>query len=227
MSLEVSPAEIQALITAVDQAQSASALVEAVTALANAQSVSGIPTLMAVLGFNNPGAAVMAMNGLIRLGQDAVPPLLQGLDGYNYGARAYAIRALAAIGHPDALDVLVQAALSDFAPSVRRAATKGLGCLAWEMLATADSTPAQTEVVTALETLITESDWALRYAVVVAAADLLPQLTQPELQNRLVSLLQGLGQRDPDIAVRARVQLFAMSAPTYRYLISPVFRTAS
>jgi len=38
---------------------------------------------------------------------------------YNYGARAYSIRALAAIADPCALDVLVTAAATDFAPSVR------------------------------------------------------------------------------------------------------------
>lgn len=225
MSLEVTP-EISALITAVDAAQSPTTLVEAVTALAHAQSVAAIPTLMAVLGFNNPGAAVVAMQGLIGLGDAAVPQLLAGLDSYNYGARAYAIRALAAIGHPDALEVLKSAALSDFAPSVRRAATKGLGNVAWELMPEAQILSAQAAVVSALKTLTAESDWALRYAVVVAAAGLVLQITDATLKHRLVSLLHGLGQTDPDVAVRARVQQFAITSPTYRHLVSPTLSAA-
>ncbi len=214
------------LLEAVNQASTPETLIQSVEALAQASSTEAIPTLMAVLGYNNPGAAVVAMNGLIGLGHDAVSPLLGGLDGYNYGARAYAIRALAAIGHPDALEVLIQAALSDFAPSVRRAATKGLGCLAWDLLPASNVTPAQTRLVSALEVLKSESDWALRYAVVVAAAALIPDLTVVDLKTRLLTLLHHLAQTDPDVAVRARVQWFAMSAPAYRHLVSPVLSSA-
>lgn len=220
MNLDTLP-DIHTLIAAVDQAQSPNTLIEAVTALAEAQSVTAIPTLMAVLGFNNPGAALVAMQGLIGLGEVAVPHLLAGLDGYNYGARAYAIRALAAIGHPDALSVLTSAALSDFAPSVRRAATKGLGTMAWELMPQTQVLPAQTDIVTTLETLTHESDWALRYAVVVAAAGLVLQVPDKVLKNRLLDLLHTLAQTDPDVAVRARVQQFAMTAPAYRHLVSP------
>jgi len=56
--------------------------------------------LIAVLGYNNPSAAVAAVEGLIQLGRSAVQPLMEQLDEYNYGARAYAIRALAAIADP-------------------------------------------------------------------------------------------------------------------------------
>jgi len=50
---------------------------------------------------------------------------------YNYGARAYSIRALAAIADPCALDVLVTAAATDFAPSVPPL-LPGIGNLALE-----------------------------------------------------------------------------------------------
>jgi len=75
---------------------------------------------------------VAAVEGLIHMGSSAVQ-LMEQLDEYNYGARAYSIRALAAIADPCALDVLVTAA-TDFAPSVRRAAAKGLGTLHWSLL---------------------------------------------------------------------------------------------
>lgn len=225
MSLEVTP-EIHSLIAAVGAAQAPNTLTAAVTALAEVQSVAAIPTLMAVLGFNNPRAAVVAMQGLIGLGDAAVPQLLAGLDGYNYGARAYAIRALATIGHSDALSVLISAALSDFAPSVRRAATKGLGTLAWARMPEPDVLPAQIEVMSALEALTSESDWALRYAVVVAAAGLVLEVSDQALKNRLLALLHTLAQTDPDVAVRARVQQFAMTAPAYRPKVSPTLSAA-
>ncbi|HLO48947.1 MAG TPA: HEAT repeat domain-containing protein, partial [Kamptonema sp.] len=82
------------LIRAVETADSAAGLLNAVKALAETNSESAIPTLIAVLGYNNPGAAVAAVDGLIQIGEPAVLPLLEQLDGYNYGARAWAIRAL-------------------------------------------------------------------------------------------------------------------------------------
>lgn len=197
---------VSTLIAAVNESQSSAGLVTAVQALIASPSPAAIPTLMAVLGYNNPGAATLAMQGLIQLGHVAVLPLLTGLDGYNYGARAYAIRALAAIAHPDALDILLQAALSDFAPSVRRAATKGLGSLDWQLLAPELRVSAQAQVVTALQQLTQESDWALRYAVVVAASLLLPQLQSPDLIAQVSELLQRLADSDADVAVRARGQ---------------------
>ena len=42
-----------------------------------------------------PGAALAAVDGLIAIGPEAVPPLLGTLDARNYGARAWAVRALA------------------------------------------------------------------------------------------------------------------------------------
>ena len=100
---------LSSCIQAVEQAASPQSLIAAVTTLVARQSPDAIPTLLAVLGYNNPGAAVVAMSGLVTLGYVAVPFLLRGLDDYNYGARSYAIRALAAIGHPDALPVLQHA----------------------------------------------------------------------------------------------------------------------
>ena len=48
----------------------------------------------------------MAVAGLTELGEIAVPQLLDQIDDYNYGARAYSIRTLAAIADPRALDIL-------------------------------------------------------------------------------------------------------------------------
>lgn len=101
------------LIQAIERADSPARLVAAVQALVESGWEEGIPTLIRVLGFNNPAAAAVAVEGLVRFGATAVPTLLQQLDEYNYGARAYSFRALAAIGDPQALDVLLNAAATD------------------------------------------------------------------------------------------------------------------
>lgn len=189
------------LIRAVEQADSPAQLVTAVQNLAAAIDETGISTLIAVLGYNNPSAAVIAVQGLVHLGKAAVQPLME-LDEYNYGARAYAIRALAAIADPRALDLLITVAATDFAPSVRRAAAKGLGTLHWSELEARSSAQ-----VKALETLLLisqDSDWSIRYAAVVGLQAL---ATIPELQEQIQQQLEQIGQIDPDPAVRARAGL--------------------
>jgi len=112
------------LISAIESATNPTDLINSVRSLANQQSLDAIPTLIKALGYNNPGAAVAAMYGLIAIGRPAVPELLTLVDGYNYGARAYTIRALAKIGDPQAVELLIHSAVYDCAPSVRRAAIK-------------------------------------------------------------------------------------------------------
>lgn len=193
----------QELIRAIEQADSPGRLVASVRALAAARLEVGIPTLIAVLGYNNPGAAVAAVEGLIQLGEIAVQPLLEKLDAYDYGARAYAIRALAGIADPRALDILVEAAVTDFAPSVRRAAAKGLGNLRWHTL---NAEQIQSAIARALETLLLisqDQDWAIRYAAVVGLQALSTQLeVRSSIQKRLAEMAL-----DNDPAVRARVQM--------------------
>lgn len=192
----------QELIDAIEQANSPERLVASVQALAATRQTAGISTLIAVLGYNNPTAAVAAVEGLIQIGEAAVQPLLEQLDDYNYGARAYAIRALAAIASPKALDALVAAA-SDFAPSVRRAAAKGLGTLHWHQLSQEQIPSAQLLALSTLLSISQDPDWAIRYAAVVGLQGLATQLeVRQPIQKRLEEMTQ-----DPDIAVRARVQL--------------------
>lgn len=194
------------LIQAIDQAESPAQLVGAVRALAAERSQAGIDTLIRALGFNNPGAALAAVEGLVNLGQVAVSPLLEQLDGYNYGARAYAIRALAAIADPQALDVLLQAAAADFAPSVRRAAAKGLGNLRWHQLAPGQQGSAQTQAFQTLVQVSQDPEWAIRYAAVVGLS-LLAQTAHPNLIQPIREQLTHLAEGDGDLAVRARSHL--------------------
>ena len=210
MSVTVDVNSTQTLIQAVDRADSSDALLDAVEDLAAACSEEAIPTLIAVLGYNNPGAAVAAVDGLIALGEVAVPSLLQQIDDYNYGARAWAIRALAGIGDTRALEQLLTAASSDFSLSVRRAAARGLGTLRWYQLPAEEVPIIQERVLqTVLLSAEQDSEWVVRYAAVTALQSLAIAATETQSIDRepiLVQLMQSAC-TDPVLAVRARAQL--------------------
>lgn len=204
------------LIQAVERADSPTRLVMAVQALVVSGYEESIPTLITVLGYNNPEAAVVAVEGLVRFGSTAVPALLQQLDEYNYGARAYSFRALAAIGDPQALEVLLSAAETDFAPSVRRAAAQGLGNLRWVQLSEAQRYPAQQQALKTLLSLSHDPEWAIRYAAVVGLQALaitsadVPCMTSPTSTKLMASIMERLiemDQTDPDLVVRSRVSM--------------------
>ncbi|MBD2569076.1 HEAT repeat domain-containing protein [Anabaena lutea] len=192
------------LIRAVTLAETPAQMLTAVQNLAAAKDAAAIPTLIAVFGYNNPGAAAVAVAGLIELGEIAVPQLLEQIDDYNYGARAYSIRTLAAIADPRAIDVLITVAATDFAPSVRRAAAKGLGNLNWHKL---DFPKSQTAINSALDTLLLisqDTDWSIRYAAVVGLQALAKIV---DVRQSILTKLQEMLANDNEKAVRARVQL--------------------
>lgn len=207
--MSIDTTHTQKLIQAVIQADAPERLISAVRALADARLEAGITTLIAALGYNNPGAAAIAMNGLIAMGTTAVVPLLENIDGYNYGARAYNLRALAAIADPRALDRLLQAAENDFAPSVRRAAAKGLGKLHWQQLPAAEISAAQAQAASALQKITQDPDWSIRYAAIVGLQAL---GAQPEIRPQIRSHLQQMVQSETDPAVLARAQLACQMA---------------
>lgn len=200
-------ANVLDLIQAVEQADSPAGLGAAVQALAQARAEAAIPALINVLGYNNPAAAISAVQGLVEWGEVAVPYLLAQLDDYNYGARAYSFRALAAIADPQALEVLLTAAKTDFAPSVRRAAAKGLGCLHWSRLPPDQIASAQALTVETLAQLCQDSDWSIRYAAVVGLQSLARVDLQPDLGRAIFSQLDQLAETDPDLAVQSRARL--------------------
>jgi phycocyanobilin lyase beta subunit len=160
------------LIQAVEEADSSVRLLKAVQKLSEARLEAAIPTLIAVLGYNNPGAAVAAVDGLISLGKASVASLLELLDTYNYGARAWAIRALAGIGDPRGLELLIDAAKNDFSLSVRRAAARGLGIMDWSELSQAQLQPAQAQVLDVLIEVSQDPEWVVRYAAVTGLQEL-------------------------------------------------------
>lgn len=185
-----------ALIAAVEQADSAAALLGSSAALArhlateSAPSPEAILALVQVLGFNNPGAAVAAVHGLIACGEKAVEPLLANLDAHNYGARAWAVRALAGIGDVRGLELLEQALGNDIGPSVRRAAARGLGQLRCGSLGLPEQLVVRHRALTALEAALADGEWVVRYAVVVGLESLALDLTAaPEPAEAQAALL--------------------------------------
>ena len=204
--------DVRKLIDAVNQADSANSLLETVEDLAEAGDRSAIPTLVEVLGFNNPGAAVAAVDGLIKIGEPVVPYLLENLDSYNYGARAWATRVFAGIGDPTALDLLLKAAVSDFSQSVRRAAAKGLGSIIWSKLPVEEAIEAQQEVLKTLILATEDGEWVVRYAAIVGLESLSKTLaqSQPELLSEISHRFRELAQEDPEVAIRARIE-YAMN----------------
>jgi len=195
----------ESLIQAVENASSSDELVKAVWALSRSQSEAAIPTLINVLGFNNPGAAVAAVEGLVQLGDVAVPTIITQLDGYDYGARAWAIRALSRIANPQALDILLDAATNDFSLSVRRAAAKGVGELRWEQLSPQEREDAQRKVLETLMTVAKDEEWIVRYAAIVGLESLAKTAFTAEIQT----YLQQREQQEADLTARSRIRLAA------------------
>jgi phycocyanobilin lyase beta subunit len=208
------PLASQPLIDAVDNASSADDLLRAVRQLA-AFSHPGVERqalscLVQVLGYNNPGAAVAAVDGLIAAGPAAVEPLLEGLDDHNYGARAWAVRALAGIGDVRGLELLEQALGQDIGPSVRRAAARGLGQLQLESLTAEGAEAVRERCLVALERSETDGEWVVRYAVSVALESL--ALSLPPGDGRRLRACAALGRlrhahHEDALVVRQRASL--------------------
>jgi phycocyanobilin lyase subunit beta len=199
----------QKLIRAVEAADSSERLLDAVKQLAAAGIEESVPTLIAALGYNNPGAAVAAVDGLIAIGEVAVQPLLQLIDDYNYGARAWALRALAGIGDFRALDTLLEAAKNDFSLSVRRAAARGLGTLRWHQVPPEQVESVHTQVLEALLLIAQDPEWVVRYAAVTSLETLamIIAITSPEQVSHITERFQQMIDTDADIGVRTRVRL--------------------
>jgi phycocyanobilin lyase beta subunit len=205
-----------ALVEAVQRADSALGLLQATQALAAAAHPGGAACLVEVLGFNNPGAAVAAVDGLIAIGEPAVDTILTNIDGYNYGARAWAVRALAGIGDVRGLEVLEDALGNDIGPSVRRAAARGLGQLNFEALAPVQRRATAERCLQALVEGCRDGEWVVRYSVVVGLESLSPALhpdqaegpaAQQRLHEALIGLRRNPTEEAPVVQLRAALAL--------------------
>lgn len=207
--MSATTATLETLLKEIDDASSSEALIEAVENLARARFASAVPNLIAALGYNNPGAAIAAVDGLIWLGEISVSPLLELLDNHNYGARAWAIRALAGIGDPRGLEILLDTAANDFALSVRRAAARGLGTIQWNKLTPDEQISGQNRCLAVLLNTAEDEEWVVRYAAIVGVQSLGKVLTQtqPHLLPQVLDKLAQRLDREPTLAVRARILL--------------------
>ena len=195
------------MLQAIEDADSAVKLADAVKRLGESESLESIPHLIRSLGYNNPGAAVAAVDGLIALGEPSVLPLLELLDGYNYSARAWALRALSGIGDPRSLSLLLDTAQNDFALSVRRAAARGLGTIKWNQMATGEVPAAQAQVLQVLLGICCDPEWVVRYSAITGVERLLQGLVVGAVRSGAIGLLEKLAVEDEDLTVRARAEL--------------------
>lgn len=200
---------LSSLINAIGKADSASSLSDAVQDLADASLIGSIPSLIEALSYNNPGAAVAAVGGLIQLGEPAVPALLEQLDLDNYTARSWAIRALAGIGDSRGLLTLLTAATTDISMSVRRAAAKGLGQMKWHQFPSNSLEDIQTEVLKALLFIAQkDEEWVVRYAAVVGLESLALEYQKSQEENGLAQVqhkFKQMAQQEDSLTVRARI----------------------
>lgn len=218
---------LQSLIHAVDAADSAAKLVKAVRALAATGDERAVPTLIATLSYNNPGAAVAAVDGLTAIGEPAVPALLDQLDQHNYTARAWAIRTLAGVGDPRGLPTLLGAVTADFAVSVRRAAARGLGTMKWHGFPADLLEVAQEEALDALLFAATEDDeWVVRYSAVVGLQSLAIAISHsyPNWLSHIRTQIGAIANHDDCLAVRARCIMAQrhIEAPPSDHVTTPV-----
>lgn len=218
---------VAALIAAVDAADSSAKLLDAVQNLAAIGSEAAIPTLIAALSYNNPGAAVAAVEGLVTIGEPAVAALVDLIDQHNYTARAWAIRALAGIGDPRGLTTLLGAATADFAMSVRRAAARGLGTLKWEQFSPDALEIAQAECLDALLFVCDDEEWVVRYAAVTGLENLAIAIWQryPDWRSPILAKLEQMAVQDPTWAVKARVWMAQQSIQSQIGAIPPTIET--
>ena len=195
------------ILKAIEDADSATKLADAIKLLAESNNLESIPHLIRSLGYNNPGAAVAAVDGLISLGEPSVLPLLELLDGYNYSARAWALRALSGIGDPRSLSLLLDTAQNDFALSVRRAAARGLGTIKWTQMNDDEVPAAQAEVLQVLLGICSDPEWVVRYSAIAGVERLLQGLVVGDVRSGAIGLLEKLAVEDEDLTVRARAEL--------------------
>jgi phycocyanobilin lyase subunit beta len=193
--------KVKALLATIAAAENAQKLADAVKALAEEAIPETAPELIRALNYNNPGAAVAAVDGLIAIGEPAVAPLLELLDDYNYGARAWALRALSGIGDPRSLSLLLDTAANDFALSVRRAAAKGLGGIHWEKMESVAVAAAQGKCAQVLLGLCDDPEWVVRYSAISGLESLGQAAGQ--IKGRLAQVVE----QDGEIAVQARARL--------------------
>ncbi len=183
---------LDSAIRHLDDARTTPELVRATKAVCALQDPAAAPTLIKVLGYNNPAVAAVATQGLVALGRAIVPTLLTSLDAQNYGARAWVVRVISALRDPRGLELLDRALQADIAPSVRRSATRGLA----ELDLVGSTAPADlSRCCLALFRAAHDDEWVVRYAAAYGLEQRLTVTPPPEpLAARGRALLHNLSE---------------------------------
>jgi phycocyanobilin lyase subunit beta len=176
--------DLSALTQKVQTAQNEEELRVAIEQLIATRSSEAIPVLIRSLRCTNSAICDLIVEGLVSYGEQAVPVIIQNLDDHDYAARYQEIRALVQLAHPDSFDTFVWGLTEDFAPSVRRASAKGLGVLR------------DPRAIPILLSAVEDSDWAVRYAVVIGLASF---VQDPAVQQALI-----VAKEDTDRVVRLK-----------------------
>ncbi len=160
-------------------------------AAASATTPETLPVLVDMLGYNNPVAARIAVEALVKAGKASVPSLIIGVGAFNYAVNAYALRALAGVGDPSVAAVCTACAQKGPIPGVRRAACAALAALRFH-----DPEAAHRAYDVLLRIADGEPDWGVRYAAVVGierfvASELLDDETIELGVHVLESILSG------------------------------------
>lgn len=121
-----------------------------------------LPVLVDMLGYNNPIAARIAVDALVKAGKNSIPSLLTGVGAFNYAVNAYALRALAGVADPSVAAICAACAKQGPIPGVRRAACAALAALNFD-----DADAAEQAYDLLLRIADGEPDWGVRYAAVV------------------------------------------------------------
>ena len=198
--------DLTTAVLELDRATSTPEVVQATRGICALNDANAAPTLIKVLSYNNPAVAAIATQGLIALGRAVVPDLLSSMDTGNYGARAWVVKALAALQDPRGLDLLDHALRADIAPSVRRSATRGLAELDLDLPNQLDA------LVRCCEGLLhagVDDEWVVRYAAAYGLERrLISNAVTPSLQTKAMTVLSQLASaQEPVKVVRQRADL--------------------
>ena len=197
---------LQQAIRNLDQATTTPELIQATQAICALQDPDAATTLIKVLGFNNPGVASVATQGLIALGREIIPTLLVSLDARNYGARAWVVRVISALRDPRGIDVLEHALNADIAPSVPRSATRGLA----ELDLNQSSFDRDLErCFQCLFQAAKDDEWVVRYAAAFGLEQRLntPSITSAQTTQALAHLQHLSSSKETVKVVRMRADL--------------------
>jgi len=158
----------------IQEAPSREDFLAAIDELIAARTLEALLLLIKALRSTDSAVCDRIVAGIVDFGPMAVQPLITNLDDHDYAARYQSYRALVQLADPSCFETFVWGLREDFAPSVRRIAAKGLAVLQ------------DLRGIPILLSVLKDSDWAVRYAVVLALETF---IWAPEVQAALITMV--------------------------------------